>query len=174
MKLIPAWAQALILLALVALIFGAGWWTRGLQAEVKLAKTEAKVEADRATRTEAARQDEQLTADKEHKHAKLTMDAVARYTYAAPQQGYELRARLDAAQRLHRGAEGRAARYLAQAEAGGAACRALADRASALDRSLAEGRLVVEELRGVVVRRDAQVALLLDLNDALHELLEAP
>lgn len=64
-------------------------------------------------------------------------------------------------QRLLDGAESRAARYRAVAEAGPASCSRLADRSIALDRQLAEGISVVNELRSVVERRDSEVALLL-------------
>lgn len=67
------------------------------------------------------------------------------------------------AQRLLRSAETRAAGYRSQAEACGPAGRILADRTEQLDRGIAEGRVVVEELRGFVNQRDREVTFLRSL-----------
>ena len=56
----------------------------------------------------------------------------------------------------------RAATYRAQAEADSTARRDLADKASALDASLAEGVGVVAELGGALKQRDAEAAALCD------------
>ena len=72
----------------------------------------------------------------------------------------DARSRADAAERVRDQADTRAAGYRRRAEAGEASCRVLADSASKLDRSLAEGRRVAEELRGVIGERDSQVEFL--------------
>ena len=51
--------------------------------------------------------------------------------------------------------EARATRYRELSDAGAAECSALASRAAELDRSLVEGRYVVEQLREVVKQRDS-------------------
>lgn len=72
----------------------------------------------------------------------------------------------DALERIHadldgslRVSEQRADRYRALAAVGTAECRTLAGHAAELDRSLVEGRSVVEELRRTVELRDSQLRL---------------
>lgn len=58
-----------------------------------------------------------------------------------------------------RDSEQRAFRYRAIAEAGTDQCRNLASHTAELDRSIVEGRQVVEELRATIVLRDTQLKL---------------
>jgi len=73
----------------------------------------------------------------------------------------------DRADRLQRGAEDRATRYRALAEAGPADCRVLADRSITLDQQLTAGVPVVDALRRDLERRDSEVMVLrrIILND---------
>ena len=73
-----------------------------------------------------------------------------------------MRSELERAHRLQLSADSRAATYRAQAEADATARSNLADKASALDASLAGGRIVATKLRGTLKQRDAEVAALCD------------
>lgn len=69
----------------------------------------------------------------------------------------------DSNRRLLDGAEARAAGYRTSATTDFASCQRLADLTVALDRLAAEGKGLVDEGRGVVERRDAEVNLLLQI-----------
>ena len=144
----------------------------GASGRVGVATSETKQANDRADRTEAARTDEQNTANLEHQHAGLTLAAVERFTLAAPGRELQLRTELADARRLRSTAETRAARYRTQSEGDAAARRDLADRCEALDQQLGAGLEVVAGLRGDLVRRDAEVMLLVDQVKADRLLLD--
>ncbi|MDR0260036.1 MAG: hypothetical protein LBI76_09520 [Comamonas sp.] len=155
------WQIKAALAAVIAtLAFSAGWVVKGWQAGKTIAELRARQAQGTANRAEAARTDENQTAIKESKHAQDTIynaDSLASlYTGIADVQRRELAY----AERLQRGAEGRAATYRAQANADAAARSDLADKAAALDRKLAEGIEVVAVLGGDLRRRDAEVAAL--------------
>lgn len=159
--------QALSPLLLAALTVAVGaamvqtWRLHSIQA--KHASLAAQVEKGRADRATAYAQDSEQTAEKERTHATDTLHAAEAFVAGTAGREVRLRADLADARRLLDAAGQRAAAYRAQADADAASCRRLADRAAAIDRSLAEGREVVAELRGVVERRDAEVRLLIDL-----------
>ncbi len=154
--------KSVVLAALLALAFSSGWVVKGWQASKTIAELRAEQSRGTATRAEAARTDETQTAIKESKHAQDTIynaDRLANfYTGIADVQRRELAY----AERLQRGAEGRAATYRAQAQADAAARDDLANKTAALDRKLGEGIEVVAELSGDLRRRDAEVAALCD------------
>ncbi len=157
------WQIKAALAAVVAsLAFSAGWVVKGWQASKTIAELRAEQSQSKASRAEAARTDETQTAIKESKHAQDTIYNADRladfYTGIADIQRREL----TYAERLQRGAEGRAATYRAQAQADATARSDLADKAAALDRQLAEGLGVVARLGGDLRRRDAEVAALCD------------
>lgn len=116
-------------------------------------------EADR-TRAEAALKASEDDAAKKLAHATATQENVHEFTVSQPTRDALARADLAVAHRLRIDAERRAATYRAQAQANAAACSDLADRLEALDRHVVEGAAVVAGLRGDLVRRDAEVALL--------------
>lgn len=145
----------LVLLALLAA------QTLRLHAEqVSHERLKAQVAQDARERTSAALKQEQKTATDERAHAQASQENSDEYTTSQPVRDAIARADLAVADRLRRDAERRAATYRAQAQANAAACLDLADRHAALDRHVVEGAAVVAGLRGDLVRRDAEVALL--------------
>lgn len=155
-----------------ALAWGGVEHMRGNDARTSLAQASFKQEQQRADRAEAARTDEQNTANLEHQHAGLTLAAAERFSLAAPGRELQLRAALADARRVRDGAEVRAARNRAQSEGDAAARRDLADRCEALDGQLTAGLGVVAALRGDLERRDAEVMLLVDQIKVDRVLLE--
>ena len=123
-------------------------------------------------RSEAARADENKTALKESTHAADTSKNSDEFTMSQPVRDAIARADVARADRLRRDSERRAATYRAQAEAGAAACRDLADRHAAIDRHVTEGVEVVGELRKTVANRDAAVKALRGQIDADRALFE--
>lgn len=135
-------------------------------------KLRVQVAEDDRARTVAVLKDERQTAAKESAHAAATQENSDEFTTSQPVR--DAIARADAARhdRLRLDAERRAATYRAQAKAGAAACRDLADRHAALDRHVTEGVEVVGELRATVANRDAAVKALRGQIDADRALFE--
>ena len=156
--------QIKLILATViaALAFSAGWVVKGWQASKTIAELRAEQAQGTATRSEAARTDETQTAIKESKHAQNTIYNADKLASLKTGISVDVRGELERAHRLQLSADSRAATYRAQAEADATARRDLADKASALDASLAEGVGVVAELGGALKQRDAEVAALCD------------
>ena len=153
----------LILVAFIAaLAFSTGWVVKGWQASKTIAELRSEQDQGAATRAEAARADETQTAQLESKHAQDTIYNADRLASLKTGIAVDVRSELERAHRLQLSADGRAATYRAQAEADATARRDLADKASALDASLAEGVGVVAELGGALKQRDAEVAALCD------------
>jgi hypothetical protein len=168
------WLMLVGLAGIVAgLAMGAHWiYNQGEAAGIESAAKTVRTLQDQLTGYTAAwAADSAATAKKEQTHAADTIHASDAYAAGAPEREARLRADLADARRLRDAADVRAAGYRAQANAGAEACRGLADRSAALDRSLAAGRGVVAELRGALERRDAEVALLAGLIDADDALL---
>lgn len=122
-----------------------------------LATRTAQADADRAR---AALAQTQKTTALVAAHTATTQKASDDFTTSQSARSDSVRADLVRLERLRLDAERRAASARAQAAAGTAACLGLADRLTALDNQLVEGIAVVGDLRGVVDRRDAEVALL--------------
>lgn len=141
-------------------LFATGALVNGWRMSAQVAKCEAAQSEGKATRAEAARADETQTAIKESKHAQDTIYNADRLANLKTGIDVDVRAELARAERLHRDTDSRSATYRAQAQADATARRALADKASALDRQLAEGIGVVAELGGALKQRDAEVAAL--------------
>ena len=149
------------ILACIAL-FATGALVNGWRMSAQVAKCEAQQSEGRATRADAARNDETQTAIKESKHAQDTIYNADRLANLKTGIDVDVRAELARAERLHRDTDSRAATYRAQAQADAVARSDLADQAAALDRQLAEGLGVVASLGGSLRRRDAEVAALCD------------
>ena len=166
-KAYGATAAALVLGALLVV------QTYRLQSE-QIAHQKLQTSTAEATlkRSEAVRVDEAKTAGKESAHAKGTQENSDAFTTSQPVRDAIARADLAVAERLHLGAERRAATYRAQAEANAAACRDLADRHAALDAHVVRGAGVVAGLRADLVRRDAEVVLLRGQIDVDRALLQ--
>lgn len=172
MTIIPPWIKWAAVGLIAAASFGAGWHLNGMAGRAAVAEVKTEQATGRADRAELARTDEQQTAQKEQEHAGLTLAAVERFTLAAPGRELQLRTELADARRLRSTAETRAARYRTQSEGDAVARRDLADRCEALDRQLGAGLEVVAGLRGDLVRRDAEVMLLVDQVKADRVLLD--
>ena len=145
-----------------ALAFGAGWKVQAWRYDAQIAGISQKHATAALKLSEAARADEAQTALKESTHAADTSKNSDEFTTSQPVRDAIARADLAIADRLRTDAERRAATYRAQAEADTTARSALADKAAALDRQLAEGVGVVAELGGALKQRDAEVAALCD------------
>lgn len=153
----------LILAAIIAaLAFSAGWVVKGWQASKTIAELRAEQAQGTATRAEAALAEQENTAKLESKHAQDTIYNADNLANLKTGIDVDERAVLARAERLHRDTDSRSATYRAQAQADAAARGDLADKASALDRQLAEGLGVVASLGGDLRRRDAEVAALCD------------
>ena len=152
--------QLAIAALLAALSFGGGWVVNGWRGASKVAECKTEQAQGVATRAEAARTEETQTAIKESKHAQDTIYNADKLASLKTGIAVDVRSELERAHRLQLSADSRAATYRAQAEADATARSALADKASALDRQLAEGVGVVASLGGDLRRRDAEVAAL--------------
>lgn len=120
---------------------------------------------DSSTTQQAQAKTDQLTTtrSKEAGHASQITQAVDNYQAARAPAAADSAARIADAQRLQRDSESRALRFLAMSKASEAERDRLASHAARLDASLAEGRVVAEQLRATVVERDAQLRLLADI-----------
>ena len=147
---------------LVGLVFGgvASWQVQTWRLGTEVAQVQTREAEGKANRAEAARADETQTAQLESKHAKDTIYNSDRLASLKTGIAVDVRSELERAHRLQLNADGRAATYRAQAEADATARRNLADKAAALDASLAEGVGVVADLGGALKQRDAEVAAL--------------
>ncbi|UBB15769.1 hypothetical protein [Comamonas odontotermitis] len=154
--------QLAIAALVAALSFGGGWIVNGWGGASKVADCKTEQAQGVATRAEAARADESNTAKLESKHAQNTIYNADKLASLKTGIAVDVRGELERAHRLQLSADSRAATYRAQAESDAIACSALADKASALDRQLAEGIGVVAELGGALKQRDAEVAALCD------------
>ncbi|MBB6578482.1 hypothetical protein HNP33_002564 [Comamonas odontotermitis] len=140
----------------------AAWNVQSWRLGAQVSQVETKEANGRASRAEAARTDETQTAQLESKHAQSTIYNADKLATLKTGIAVDVRSELERAHRLQLSADSRAATYRAQAEADATARRDLADKASALDRQLAEGVGVVAELGGALKQRDAEVAALCD------------
>lgn len=166
--------KAALAAVIAALAFSAGWVANGWRQGKTIADMRTEQAEDAATRADAARIEETKTAGLEAKHATGTIynaDALAALktdierVYAADSAD---------AKRVRDDSESRAATYRAQANANTAAASNLANHAAALDRSIADGRIVVTRLKSDLAKRDAEVKTLCDQLDTERALNEAP
>lgn len=118
---------------------------------------------DTKSRATAALEETNTSRTKEQGHADTVTRAVDDFHAAQAPAAADGAARIAAAERLQRTAEGRAAQYLAMSKAGAAERDRLASHAARLDASLAEGRRVAEQLRAELVDRDQRIGLLADI-----------
>ncbi|UBB17787.1 hypothetical protein [Comamonas odontotermitis] len=158
----PLQIQLAIAALVAALSFGGGWVVNGWRGASNVAECKTEQAQEVAARAEAVRTDEAKTAQLESKHAQDTIYNADRLAALKTGIAVDVRSELERAHRLQLSADSRAATYRAQAKADSTARSALADKASALDRQLAEGVGVVAELGGALKQRDAEVAALCD------------
>lgn len=142
------------------LCFAAGWAANGWRLGAHIVKMEAAQHADLAAREAAARKDELQTATKETHHAADTIQNADALTAGKNDAAERLAAAIADAERVRADYARRAATYRAQAAADATARSALADKAAALDASLADGRHVVAVVRGSLEQRDKEVSAL--------------
>lgn len=156
---LKAHAMQAACLVLLGLLLTQTWRLHSEKAaHAQLRADVAEAGRERAT---AALRHEAMTSLKEFGHAAATQENSDAFTLSAPVRDAIARADAARSDRLRTDAERRAATYRAMAEAGATACRDLADRHEALDRHVVQGVAVVAALRSDLVRRDAEVALLL-------------
>ena len=163
-------ALAVAVLALGVLL-GLQTWLRHTE-QIAHRDLQVTVERDRQARTVAALKAVNDNTAKQETHATASQENANELLEELSRQRDATVAGAARAERLRLDATRRSATYRSMSEAGAAACSALADRTTALDRQLAEGVGVVAELRGVVERRDAEVKALMGQIDADRALSE--
>ena len=166
LNLLPWWAFAAAGAVAGALLAGGLQQARVAGVKTELAQVREQHTQAVAEATEAALKQERESRAKETSHAADTIKNVDQFTQGRPERDAGLRADLAVAERLRRDAERRAATYRAMSEANAAACSRVGDQLAAFDRQLVEGAGVVANLRGDLVRRDAEVVLLRGQIDA--------
>ncbi|MDN4591261.1 hypothetical protein DBA29_22525 [Xenophilus aerolatus] len=117
---------------------------------------------DKTTRAQATTTQVITNSEKASAHASQSTTAVDRFVTAQAPAAADAAARIADARRLQRDADRRADRYRAMSKASEAERDRLASYAAGLDASLAEGRLLAEELRATLVDRDNRIRLLAD------------
>ena len=156
---------AAVIAALAAWFFQDNRYTAEM-AELRLEQTNSNLKL-----SEAARADETQTALKESTHAANTSKNSDEFTASQPVRDAIARTDLARVDRLRTDAERRAATYRAQAQADDAARRDLGNRLETFDRQLVEGIAVVGELRKDLIRRDAEIVLVIGQLAADRELI---
>lgn len=156
---LKAWGFAALALALGVLL-GLQTW-RLHTAQLRYSTLETRVAQDKAARASASLKQIEKNETKQETHATASTENANELLETLTRNAADAAVRAAAADRLRLDAERRAATYRAMSQADAAARSDLADRAAALDRSLAEGVGVVAELHGTIERRDAEVRALM-------------
>ena len=165
------YTHAAAFLAGLALAAASTWHIQAWRYDAQIADMQAKQAAAKLKRSEAARADEIQTAAKESTHAADTSKNSDEFTTSQPVRDAIARTDLARVDRLRADAERRAATYRAQAQADDAARRDLINRLETFDRQLVEGVAVVGELRKDLIRRDAEIVLVIGQLAADRELI---
>ena len=165
------YTHAAAFLAGLALAAASTWHIQAWRYDAQIAGLKAQHAAANLKRSEAARADEIQTSAKESTHAANTSKNSDEFTTSQPVRDAIARADLARAERLRTDAERRAATYRAQAQADDAARRDLINRLETFDRQLVEGVAVVGELRKDLIRRDAEIVLVIGQLAADRELI---
>lgn len=153
--------RALAVAVLVlGVLLGLQTWLRHTE-QIAHRDLQVTVERDRQARTVAALKAVNDNTTKQETHATASQENANELLETLSRQRDAAVAGAARAERLRLDATRRSATYRSMSEAGAAACSALADRTTALDRQLAEGVAVVSDLRGVVERRDVEVKALM-------------
>lgn len=126
------------------------------------ARVQQASDKDKTTRAQTTAAKVITNSEKASTHASQSTTAVDRFVTAQAPAAADAAARIADAQRLQRDADRRADRYRAMSQASEAERDRLASDAARLDASLAEGRLLAEELRANLVDRDNRIRLLAD------------
>lgn len=119
------------------------------------------VERDRQARTVAALKAVNDNTTKQETHATASQENANELLEELSRQRDAALAAATRSERMRNDADKRTATYRAMSEAGAAACRDLVDRYETLDRNTVAGIGLVDQLREVVERRDAEVKALM-------------
>lgn len=132
------------------------------------------VERDRQARTAAALKAVNDNTTRQETHATASQENANELLEELSRQRDAALASAARHERMQHDAEKRAATFRAMRETDAATCRDLVDRYEALDRNTVEGVRVVDQLREVVERRDAEVKALMVQIDADRALSAQP
>lgn len=166
--------RAILATAALVAAFGAGWLSNGWRYSATIASMHTEQAEQTATRAEAARTEDNKTAGLEAKHASETIynaDGLVSFKTNIDRV-YSID--IADAKRVRHESESRAATYRAQASANTSAASDLANHAATLDRSIADGRIVVARIKSDLAKRDAEVKTLCDQLDTERALNGAP
>lgn len=157
------WLRANVMTAaalVLAVLFGLQTWLRHTE-QIAHKDLIAQVERDKAAREKAARGAVVANQTKQDTHATASQENASELLETLSRQRDAALAAATRNERLRNDADKRAATFSAMRETDAAACRDLVDRYEALDRNTVEGIAVVDQLREVVERRDAEVKALM-------------
>ena len=165
-------ALAVAVLAL-AVLLGIQTWLRHTE-QLAHRDLQVTVERDRQARTAAALKAVNDNTTKQETHATASQENANELLEELSRQRDAAVAGAARAERMQHDAEKRAATFRAMRETDAATCRDLVDRYETLDRNTVEGVRVVDQLREVVERRDAEVKALMGQIDADRALFAQP
>lgn len=157
------WLRANVMTAValvLAVLLGLQTWLWHSE-QIAHQKLIAQVAQDKAAREKAAREAVEANQVKKDTHATASQENASELLETLSRQRDAAIAAATRSERLRSDADKRAATYRAMRETDAAACRDLVDRYEALDRNTVEGIRVVDQLREVVERRDAEVKALM-------------
>lgn len=157
------WLRANVMTAaalVLAVLLGLQTWLRHTE-QIAHKDLIAQVERDKAAREKAARGAVAANQTKQDTHATASQENASELLETISRQRDAALAAATRNERLRNDADKRAATFSAMRETDAAACRDLVDRYEALDRNTVEGITVVDRLREVVERRDAEVKALM-------------
>lgn len=157
------WLRANVMTAaalVLAVLLGLQTWLRHTE-QLEHRDLIAQVAQDKAAREKAAREAVEANQTKKDTHATASQENASALLETLSRQRDAAVADAARAERLRNDADKRAATFSAMRETDAAACRALVDRYEALDRNTVAGIAVVDQLREVVERRDAEVKALM-------------
>lgn len=163
-------ASSLAVGLLLVLAFAAGWLVNGWRAEARMARAESSQSKQAQAQAQQAKEATEKKATAVVDHAAAQQDNTHEYTQkvAALEAGRTAdAARIAGLQHDIRTAATRSAQLAGDA----AACRDLADQHQRLAALAGEGAGVVDQLVGLVERRDAQVSALKGQVQADRQLL---
>lgn len=157
------WLRANVMTAaalVLAVLLGLQTWLRHTE-QLEHRDLIAKVAQDKQAREKAAREAVEANQTKQDTHATASQENASELLETLSRQRDAALAAATRSERLRSDADKRAATYRAMRETDAAACRALVDRYEALDRNTVAGIGLVDQLREVVERRDAEVKALM-------------
>lgn len=134
----------------------------------------AQVAQDKQMREKAAREAIEANVATQETHATTSRENASDLLEELTRQRDAALASATRHERMQHDAEKRAATFRAMRETDAATCRDLVDRYETLDRNTVEGVRVVDQLREVVERRDAEVKALMGQIDADRALFAQP